>query len=608
MTPLASNVPISAFYGKLYCLVLAYTVQKPHIPSRETVVRYMDTSGISDNLNTLGSSGVLDSSNTSESSNIPDTAASCTDQHQYFPQIDPIHFGTDGWRAIIGEDFNPQSLARAVQAAALTFRRQALAKTASEEAGLSEEPKPSEEPSEKLPDDATILVGYDCRLNAGRYASLAATVIASAGFKVQISDRYCPTPALCWTIAHDPCIVGGLMLTSSHNPAEYLGIKLRMSDGGASPQAFTNEVEATLSDGLPECFDEALKNYDEAVNGTPDEPAIPLEAAPYLHFTDIMSAYLDALRASVDTDLIKASSLKLVIDPMYGAGRSYLANLLREMGAEVLEINCDNDPSFKGLHPEPILPWVKDGLDTVAEFGFDACFITDGDADRIGAADGTGTYVTSHRLLALLIGHLVEGRGLRGRVVRTQAGSNLLRRLCDRLGLTLTTCPIGFKWIYEEMLVGDVLIGGEESGGMGIPSHVLERDGLLMALMLSELMAKKGKKLKELVDEMLALLGTLEYKRHDLRLTPEQKELFLKGHVNSEAVLPEQYQEMFAPLGEQLIEIKRGDGIKFSLASDAWLLIRPSGTEPLVRVYAEADSNDQVQSLLDLGCSLAQSC
>jgi phosphomannomutase len=319
-----------------------------------------------------------------------------------------------------------------------------------------------------------------------------------------------------------------------------------------------------------------------------------------------MDPYIDALRLAVDKDAIRAARLKIVLDPLYGAGRGYLAELFREFGAEVVEVNGDNDPSFNGLHPEPVMPWVKVGADKVAELGYDACFITDGDADRIGAIDDTGTYVSSHRILALLIGHLVENKGQTGRVVRTQAGSSLLKRQCDRLGLVLTTKPIGFKWIYEEMLVGDVLIGGEESGGMGIPEHVRERDGLLMALLIAELMATQGKNLRELVDGLLETLGVMEYSRRDLKLTLEQKESFLANHVDKKATSPDSYQKLFDPIAEAIDEIDQSDGIKFSFESDAWLLIRPSGTEPLVRVYAEADSMTQVEALLDIGCALAQ--
>jgi phosphomannomutase len=397
-----------------------------------------------------------------------------------------------------------------------------------------------------------------------------------------------------------------MMLTSSHNPAEYLGIKLRMQDGGASPKQFTDEVEACMKDEVPACFDEALKNFDAATNGTPENPVVSIPESPYLHFVNIMDVYLDALRRTVDRNAIRDAKLRLVLDPMYGAGRGYLAGLFREFGAEVVEVNGGNDPSFNGLHPEPVMPWVKVGAEKVAELGYDACFITDGDADRIGAIDDTGSYVSSHRILSLLIGHLAENQGKTGRVVRTQAGSSLLKRQCDRLGLTLTTKPIGFKWIYEEMLVGDVLIGGEESGGMGIPEHVRERDGLLMALLIAELMAMKGKNLRELVDELLDTLGTLEYSRRDLRLTPEQKENFLATHVNEKTLNSDGYQKLFDPIAEKIVEVDQSDGIKFSFESDAWLLIRPSGTEPLVRVYAEANSTAQVEALLEIGCALAQ--
>jgi phosphomannomutase len=518
---------------------------------------------------------------------------------------DPIHFGTDGWRAIIGKDFNPQSVTRVADAAARAFRRQCLEAAGS--AGETATPGGgSSSAGETATAPNTIIIGYDCRLDAGRYAALVATVVASCGFDVVISDRYCPTPALCWTIAHDPRAVGGIMLTSSHNPAAYLGIKLRMADGGAASEDFTDKVEALLANEPPSCFDDALANFAAAQNGTPDEPATPVERAPHLHFSDIMTSYLEALKAAVDHRAIEDAKLRVVVDPLFGAGRRYLASTLRQLGVEVAEVNGETDPTFKGLHPEPILPWVQTGAEKVVELGFDACFVTDGDADRVGAVDDTGTYVTSHRVLALLIGHLVEDRGQTGRVVRTQAGSNLLRRQCDRLGLTLTTRPIGFKLIYEEMLKGDVLIGGEESGGIGIPTHVRERDGLLMVLMLTELMAQKGKRLSELVDGLLATLGNLEYARRDLQLAAEQKDALLATHIQSSALASDVYRALFAPLGEELVSVERGDGIKFDFASDAWLLVRPSGTEPLVRVYAEAATTAQVDSLLDIGCTLAQ--
>jgi phosphomannomutase len=316
-----------------------------------------------------------------------------------------------------------------------------------------------------------------------------------------------------------------------------------------------------------------------------------------------MSPYLKALERAVDREVIASAGLRVVLDPLFGAGRGYLAHVLRALGVEVVEVNGADDPTFNGLHPEPIPPWVKIGAEKVLELGYDACFVTDGDADRIGALDEFGSYVSSHRILTLLVGHLAEDRGRTGRVVRNLAGSNLLQRQCDRLGLQLTTTPIGFKWIYTEMLKGDVLIGGEESGGMGIPTHVRERDGLLMALLLTGLMAQKHKSLSQLVEDMLAQLGRLEYARRDLRLAPAQKEAFLAEHVIRQGG---DYAALFMPLGEELASVEYVDGIKFNFVSDAWLLMRPSGTEPLVRVYAEADTEAQVEALLDIGCTLAQ--
>ncbi|MDR2035489.1 MAG: phosphoglucomutase/phosphomannomutase family protein [Coriobacteriales bacterium] len=487
-----------------------------------------------------------------------------------------IRFGTDGWRAIIGEDFTVQNLARVAQAAAQIF---------GEDNPLANADEPPQ-----------ILVGYDCRENASKYAALAAAILAGYGFEILLSNEYCPTPTLCWSIAQYPRAVGGLILTSSHNPAAYLGVKLRMSDGGASPKSFSDRVEAALSAQLPEVFSEAL-----AYAETPDETAGPAN----LVLVDFMHPYLTTLATLVDAEAIAAANLRVVVDPMYGAGRGYLANLLRSLGVEVDEINAAADPTFAGLHPEPIPPWINDGLARVAELGYDACFITDGDADRIGAGARDGSFVNPHKILALVCALLVEDKGQHGSVVRTLSGSNLIKRQCKRFGLELKTTPVGFKWIYEEMLKGNVMLGGEESGGIGIPTHVRERDGLLMALLLTELMAKKGKDLGALVADLHETLGYMEYTRLDLKLTQEQKETFLR-EVCQPAYGAGVYQERFTAVGQQIETMDYRDGIKFEFASDAWLLIRPSGTEPLVRVYVEADTAGQVQQLLDLGCALAK--
>ncbi len=461
---------------------------------------------------------------------------------------DAIHFGTDGWRAIIGEDFTDENLVRVIDAAATAFKQEALA------AGRS-----AEEPG-------TIIIGHDCRQNAHAYARLAAEVAASHGFFVKLTADYCPTPTLCWSVNQDESAIGGIMLTSSHNPAEYLGVKLRMSDGGASSKEFTDRVEALLSDE-------------------------PTEARGSYTEVDLVAPYIEALKSRVDQDAIRAAGLRVVVDPLYGASRKHLAGLLEDLGVEVVEINNADDPTFDGLHPEPIPPWVDRGIAKVTELGFDACFINDGDADRIGAVDERGNFVNPHRIIALLVSHLAEDKGESGKVVSTITASAMLARQCKRLGLDLVSTPVGFKWIYAEMEKGGVMIGGEESGGIGIPSHVMERDGLLMALLLAETMAQRNMSLGALVEDMFEKIGRLEFARRGLALSEEQMDRF-----RTETMPVYEAEEI---CGKRVVDVDRRDGVKFLLEGDAWVMMRPSGTEPLVRVYAEAATTEEVDELLD---------
>lgn len=458
-----------------------------------------------------------------------------------------IHFGTDGWRAIIGEDFTPGNLNRVVAAAARIFKEEAVAAGRDADA------------------PGTLIVGHDCRQDAHAYAELAAQVAAGEGFNVLLTEDYCPTPTLCWSVAHNDDAVGGIMLTSSHNPAEYLGVKLRMADGGASPAEFTDRVEAVL-------------------------PPEPTDILGPFQTADLMTDYLAALRELVDVEAIRGANLRVVCDPLYGAGRHYLADLLRDMGVEVVEIHNAEDPTFAGLHPEPIQPWVDEGLAKVGELGYDALFINDGDADRIAAGDSRGNYVNAHRIITLLTKHMVD-RGETGRVVSTVTASAMLDRMCRKLGLELVSTPVGFKWIYGEMEKGGVMIGGEESGGIGLPDHVKERDGLLMALLLTECMAQSGKDLGTIVDEMLADIGRLEFARRGLSITDEQMARFRAETV------PAYTADEIA--GKRVLDVDRRDGVKLLLEGDAWVMMRPSGTEPLVRIYAEAATTDEVNELLD---------
>jgi phosphomannomutase len=459
--------------------------------------------------------------------------------------VSDIHFGTDGWRAVIGKDFTDADLRRVADAAGRVW--------AEEHPG------------------GRIIVGYDTRRDADQFAASAAEVLASHGLDVVLSDSYCPTPALCWSVAHDEAAIGGAMLTASHNPAEYLGFKVRMEDGGASPVSFTDRIEAVLRDDAP--------------SGT----------AAYA-VRDLMGPYLAALEKMVDGEAIRSAGLRVVVDPLYGAGRAYLASVLESFGVEVTEIHGEKDPSFGGLHPEPIPPHIDEARRLVCSGGYDAAFITDGDADRIGASDATGAFVDPHRIIALVARHLIEDRGMKGRIVKTLSTSVVVDRLARALGTTVTTTPVGFKWIYEEMCKGDVLLGGEESGGIGIPSHVRERDGLLMSLLLAEMMAQRGCGLAELVADLHRLTGEMKYGRNDLRLDPAVKDAFVASWP------------AFAPAevaGMPVRDVLKADGVKLFFDDDAWMLFRASGTEPLIRVYAEAPTAEAVDALLAAGRAMA---
>ncbi|MBS3974107.1 MAG: phosphoglucomutase/phosphomannomutase family protein [Actinobacteria bacterium] len=457
-----------------------------------------------------------------------------------------IKFGTDGWRAKIAEDFTFDNLRRVADAIGRVFAHD-------NPGGL-------------------IVVGYDTRFEAGAFARAAAEVLAAHGLKVALSDRYVPTPALCWAIAHDNEAVGGVMLTASHNPAAYLGVKVRMADGGASPVAFTERIEAHLRDQPPEA------------RGT-------------YGLVDIASRYLQALYRLVDAEAVRGAGLRVAVDPLYGAGQGYLAQVLGMLGVEVIEIHGERNPGFAGLHPEPIPPHIDEARRLVRTERLDAGFVTDGDADRIGAVDEHGGFVNPHRIICLIAQHLAQEKGLTGRIVKTLSTSVLVDRVGALLGLEVTTTPVGFKWIYEEMLSGDVLVGGEESGGIGVPHHVRERDGLLMALLLTEMMAKRGRTLGELVSDLLAMTGPMEYSRVDLTLEPRQMETFVSA-------IPDLRPSQIA--GVDVLRVSHIDGVKFELADDAWLLLRTSGTEPLVRVYAEAPTMGVVDDLLAAGSAFAR--
>ena len=466
-----------------------------------------------------------------------------------------IKFGTDGWRAVISEDFTFANLRLVAQAAADFFR----------EAANQEEP--------------LVVVGFDTRFLSDRYAIEVARVLAGNGLRVCLSRADAPTPAISFAV-RDLGAAGGVMITASHNPPRYNGFKLKASYGGAASPAQCQRVEALLERNVREGREPRLSNYEES-----------LRQGRIVRF-DPMPAYLDHLRRLVGLESLEGCGLRVVVDPMYGAGRGYLRDLLRSAGVEVREIHGEMNPGFGGLHPEPIAANLRELAEAVRAGGWDLGLATDGDADRIGAMDARGRFVDPHGIFALALQWLVEARGLRGAVVKTVSTTQMVNRLAQAYGLPLYETPVGFHHVCDLMLRENVLIGGEESGGISIQGHIPEGDGILMGLLLTKVVACAGVSLARLLQDLRAKVGPCHYARRDVRIHP-----FSKADLTARLMADPPPRLA----GEAVVAVSDRDGVKYLLADDAWLLIRPSGTEPVLRIYAEARSPEAVEALLDEG-------
>ncbi len=456
-----------------------------------------------------------------------------------------IHFGTDGWRGVIAEDFTFANVRRVARAIGRLLR--------------------------DAPATSPVLVGYDTRFLSREFAATAAREIAAEGLPVELASTFSPTPALGYAVASRSAR-GGLMITASHNPASYSGIKLKTAQGGPASPAETAKVEELLPDLLP-----------------PPPPTLPL--SPF----DPKPRYLTRLTEFVDIDRIRAAGLHVIIDPMYGAGQGYLATLLKQHGIAVQEIHGEVNPTFGGYHPEPMAAHLAELRESVRSLaaggGLRIGIAFDGDADRVGALEETGTFVTSHQIFALLLIHLVTHRSLTGEVVKTFSTTRMIDRLAERYRLPLTETPIGFKYIAERIAQVPVLLGGEESGGIGFPPHLPERDGSLTALFLLECMAWEGKSLGELLRDLDRLVGPHRYGRVDLPLSDPAR---------GEQVVDELRRSppRTVGAGRRVQEVATLDGVKLLFTDGSWLLFRPSGTEPVLRLYSEAATEDQVAELL----------
>jgi phosphomannomutase len=483
----------------------------------------------------------------------------------------PIHFGTDGWRAVISDSFTFHNLRMVTQAIADAINSD----TWQDGASLSGNP-----------DTREMVVGFDTRFLSDRYATEVARVLAANGYTVHLAQSDAPTPAISFGVRYAGA-VAGIMITASHNAPRYNGIKLKAAYGGSALSEQCRRVEVYLNDNEERARGPNLMDYDQARN------------MGLIRRYNPLTAYFDHLRALIDFNIIAENPQRLVVDSMYGSGRGVIKSILQGTGCEVQEIRGEMNPGFGGVHPEPIAKYLGALAGAVSTHMGNFGLATDGDADRIGAMDERGNFIDPHRIMALALIHLVEKRNWRGPVVRTVSTTRMIDRLAKRYDLPVYETPVGFNHIADYMLKENVLIGGEESGGISIQGHIPEGDGILMGLLLIEIIASSGGSLYDLVNELLNQVGPAFYTRNDLRLVrPVAKEL-MKRHLldSSPADIA----------GESVTEVSTTDGVKYILADDSWLLIRPSGTEPVLRVYAEGTSPEMVKAMIGYGEQVAAS-
>ena len=474
-----------------------------------------------------------------------------------------IKFGTDGWRGVIASDFTFENVRVAAAAVAAYLHGQS-----------SNLPDPKQSPSRG------ICIGYDSRFLSEAFARTCAEVVAATGIGVKLAREITPTPALSYGV-RELGAAGGIMITSSHNPAQWNGVKYKAWFGGSGSPSIIAEIESYL--GAP----------------------VPKAAAPAaIEEVDFISPYMAAIEKFADLDLIAKSGRKFAIDSMYGAGRELLAGVFTRIGVDFVQIRGTVNPLFPGINPEPILPHIQALGDAVVANGCDAGLCTDGDADRIGATDEHGNFVDPHKIFSVLLEWVLKTKGWPGDVTRAFNTTKMLDRICAKYGRKIHEHGIGFKYVVDYMLAQEIVMGGEESGGIGFQRHLPERDGLLNALLLANVMAEEKKTLGQLVADLQAEYGEHQYARIDLHIPDE-----IKNRAIARAKALSVGDTSFA--GMPILRVETLDGVKFYLdnpeaagkpnAAETWLLLRASGTEPLMRIYSESCSTESVTKLLEAG-------
>ncbi len=457
-----------------------------------------------------------------------------------------LQFGTDGWRGIFAEDFTYENVRTVAYAIARFVVR-------------------SEQPTKG------VLVGFDTRFGSERFARVAAEAIAMTGTPVWLAAEACPTPAISLLVRLRGA-AGGIQITASHNPYRWNGVKYKASYGSSASPAIVARIETELA------------SVQQA--GIPPLPP----RRELIHSLDVRAPYLETLDKLVDWDRLRAANFRFVVDPMHGAGRGILRDLFARHGVACEEIRGTRDPLFGGVNPEPIEPHIEALRRAVVGGGYDAGFALDGDADRIGAIDRDGTFVTPHQIFSILLWHLAGARRISGDVAKTFSTTKMIDKIAASFGRKVWETPIGFKYICERMLESDILLGGEESGGIGTKLYLPERDASVCALLLAEVMAWHGKRLGEIIALLQREFGEYHYGRVDLTLGPGQKEKAI-AHYSSESVT--------RVLDWNVVKRENLDGIKLYLDNIGWVMVRASGTERMLRVYAETNNAETTRRVLD---------
>ena len=457
-----------------------------------------------------------------------------------------IKFGTDGWRAIIAKEYTVDNVARVSVA---------TAKWVTENY-----------------ENPTIILGHDCRFGGELFASVTAGVFVSFGINVKLAKGFVSTPMVSFGAKQYGASLG-VVLTASHNPPSYNGYKLKSEHGGPLIEEKVKEVEALI----------------------PDEHGLDLESMVLEEFieqgkveiVDLESMYIDAVKNNFDLDAIRNSGLNFAYDAMYGSGQNFLKRIFPDMTF----LHCEYNPSFMGQAPQPIHKNLIEFSELIKSRGNIACGLaTDGDADRIGLYNSKGEFIDSHHIILLLLNYLHKYKGLSGKVCVAASTTPRVTQLAEKWGLEHDTVKIGFKYIAKQMITEDVLIGGEESGGIAIKGHIPERDGIWMGLVIWEYMAKSGKTLEELIDEIYALVGEFKYWRDDLHISESLKQQIVENCK----------ENRYSTFGDYEVQrVDTTDGYKFFLDQNQWLMIRPSGTEPVLRCYAESSDLDGALRILE---------